>query len=382
MALTPLRWIALAVGGALVVLTLLLRDQAGRRWTDERWALVRRASAMGGAASNAADRVRMLELRDSIRAGFAKLGPADTSRVAFDPALGARVAPFRTLLAGSQRFRPERPAIGVDVVFVLDTARIVRGVERRIGAPIAVDYLLPAGASDRCVVIARVRPRDMSYLRYREYAQRLLGPCAFYERFGMPGPRVDEWLLSGGWAFAQHVTWFGSPSPWNGPSWAFDNTQTYWGTRRWMTPRGYRCVSGDEDVCVEALLSETSQSSRADGALWRGGRVLSSPTLAEWRGWRSRPLGLSESRLLADMVRTLGPERFQQFWRSGETVPVAFRQAAGRDLGSWTLEWATEAYGRQGRGPGVDTGGAVLAIGLVLVSAAGAGVAARRRQVR
>jgi len=385
MALTPLRWMALAVGGALLVASIILEFDSEHRWSEGgRWPRVNSLQRVKSAAGNTADRLVMLRVRDSVLGVLARLPRTDTSRVLMSGGLGKAQHSFLLLANNTRRHRPARPAMPVDVAFVLDTARFVIGIDRGLNRWIRVDYLLPATASSRCLVIARVRPRELTYLRQREFTQRLLGPCAFYERFGMPGAQVDAWLLAGGWAFARHNSWFGGPSPWNGPSWVFEVNRgdVFWGARRWMPPEGFRCVAGEPDTCDRIVLTPAARSSRVEVTAVAGTRLVSVNSLHEWVGWGPRPLGLWESRLLGDMVRELGPERFQRFWSSSAAVPDAFRAATERDLGSWVSQWGQSAYGEQTRGPEVPRGGVPLGLGVVALSLAGAGVAARRRQVR
>jgi hypothetical protein len=49
-------------------------------------------------------------------------------------------------------------------------------------------------------------------------------------------------------------------------------------------------------------------------------------------------------RFLSGVIRTFGPERFEQFWRSSAPVEIAFRQAFGVSLGSWTASWAQDEW--------------------------------------
>jgi hypothetical protein len=94
------------------------------------------------------------------------------------------------------------------------------------------------------------------------------------------------------------------------------------------------------------------------------------PDVMLW--WRGVSLGTIETQLLSEMVRTLGPEKFGQFWRSNESPAVAFKAATGVSLGEWTHNLLVKTYGDQHLGPGVETAG--VGMGLLLI-ALGAGLA-------
>jgi hypothetical protein len=64
-------------------------------------------------------------------------------------------------------------------------------------------------------------------------------------------------------------------------------------------------------------------------------------------------LGWSEDALLADAVRSVGPDRFAQFWRSASTPDGAYLASTGTSLESWTRQWLTRTYGAVGERPSV-----------------------------
>lgn len=105
------------------------------------------------------------------------------------------------------------------------------------------------------------------------------------------------------------------------------------------------------------------------------------PVLGRGRYNRYPSLGRREPFLLADMVRTLGRERFARFWTSGDAVPVAFEKAAGEPLEQWTSRWIVAQYGPvPPRGAGLNVRGGFTSIVLVLLALGTAlGVNARRQ---
>ncbi len=392
MALTPFRWIALAVIGALVVGTMLLEArQDTRRPDDPRLLLAGRAAELNSAAAFAAERVRSMELHDSIIGSLRRAGSADTSRVLIDRGLQGWIGGALLGLALRTRdYRPARPQVPVELVFVLDTATRIHGVARVSRNLLTGSYFLPRQKGDPCVAIIHVRPnadyqtlrRYASWVFRRDFARRLLGPCAFVERFGNPGPAVDQWLMDGAWTYARQVRWDRSLSPWTSPWRSYELGDTGWPLRGFVSNDGFRCFSGDAETCQRLLTTpRRDRSNRRDIDVLSHAQIVSAASLSGYFDWRQVRLGPVEVGLLSDMVRDLGAAKFQRFWTSPEPVPVAFRGAAGRDLGDWVTEWAKTAYGENRRGPAVPPTDFALALGLVAVAAAGAGVAARRRQV-
>ena len=126
------------------------------------------------------------------------------------------------------------------------------------------------------------------------------------------------------------------------------------------------------DACEHAV---RTRPHRGGPVVWNGNILYNSyPALGNGRYYESyRPFGHREATLLADMVRTLGRERFARFWTSVEPVPVAFQQAAGEPLGGWTARWIADQYGPlPPRGAGVNASGGVMSlvfIGLALAIA-------------
>ena len=117
-------------------------------------------------------------------------------------------------------------------------------------------------------------------------------------------------------------------------------------------------------------------------ARWNGNILYEAyPELAYGNFWYHRPFGRRESFLLAEMVRSLGRERFAHFWTSNETVPVAFEQTAGEPLEQWTSRWAASQYGQvPPRGPGMTSWAWLMSGALIIIALLITARASGRRQ--
>ena len=102
-------------------------------------------------------------------------------------------------------------------------------------------------------------------------------------------------------------------------------------------------------------------------------------------GWfamtlRASTFGPPTNHFLSDVVREVGPERFEEFWTSDLPVDEAFASIVGRDIGEWTSDWLAAEIGRYHFGPGVRAGEVFVVILLAGIGAlAGAYVAEKRK---
>lgn len=388
MALTPLRWLAAAATGALLVFGWFLAPRTSReRHRDPRDVLLAREQSLSRAASRAADRLRAAIVIDSVRRSLRSGAGSDSMRVAFSGGLRPAVPPaVREVLARSAALVGPGP-LPVDVAVVQDTASVVRGAP--LGTPnwLRAEYVSPSAAGERCLVVLRLNPRrNESLIQSGSIGSlfteaRLLGPCAFIGAFGTPGPHVAQWLRDGGWRLAHSNSFTQRPARWQPPPWATNPDRTDpsgQDIRPFVSTGGYRCITGDRVACEAEVMQPTSPQQTRVSEIW-GERVVSIINFHWW--WSGLPLGPHQPTLLASLVHELGPDRFRQFWTSTRPVPDAFREAAGRDLGTTVQYWAAGQYrdGRR-RGPGLPRGSAPMAGGLALVAGAVAVVMARRRQ--
>ena len=407
MALTTTRWILVGLIGLLLVAVGSLQEPVPRFGNRvPRTVLTARATHAGEQLGIAAERYRILQLRDSVRSA---MGPASSSqsRLAMARDLNPQVQRvLQRLMEHVDARRPQQPRVSVDVAFVLDTAQGIGGASRAGFDGILVgDYVLPRpNSNERCLVLARTKdlgewgmkhPYAYANARARLLSDatrlKLLGPCAFYEQFGSPGPQIDRWLQDQRWSLGLLSSWETPFPAWESQRGWYENLFSgtlfmNWGLRRTISPRGFACAAGDVAACERAILARPEASSllRPRTTLWSG--VVSTGEGFDvdrdsWWNARARELGPRDWTILAEMVRTLGPERFAQFWRSTLPPRDAFQAAAGQDIGSWTRDWALRLYGHQARGPGLSGTEALVAGALGILALAFALAASARRQV-
>lgn len=394
MALTWWRWLVAAVLGCAVIGALVVHqsvtpwrpaDPVGYELATQRTAARRHARA-------AAERLRVLELRDSL---MARAGDRTAPmQVSFDQALPARIRTMvDSLIRIARSHRPDRGGVPLNVVVVLDTMSTIRGVPRTPSTT-EFDYLLPGTASNGpCVSMVRLSRTWLRAFLPSVYAVRyangedqkdlFLGPCVYYAAFGAPGPHIAEWLRARGWRFARSGTWSRAQNRDFGTLVASEDLfdiQT-WFFRTRTTPHAQACATGDLGACRAAFFDTTAYR----WLPWGGG-ILSDGPASDW--WPdANPsdarfgLGPAEVHLLADMERWLGEARFERFWTSSLPVEQAFAQAAGIGLDEWTREWAQGMYGVRPRGAEVGGGSIVFGVLLALIAIGSAVVVARRRRV-
>jgi len=375
MALTPFRWIAAMISGCLMVAVLLLRqDPPTRREAGAEERLSMRAQRLAGHATNTAERLRLVHLMDSLDAVIAQPTSPLSVRVFRDAALPSEYGAVLDSAAW-RALRPVRDSghVGIDILFVYDTVKSVRGATVRRYYSARADYVIPRDAGDRCLVIVHIpqwpgtnRPASAAW-RSEGAAERLAGPCLYYRAFGLPGRHVDTWLRTRGLSFAAGGSWSEATAPVDlsmDRSWLYRSpTQAVLGMKTSlpflsaMSVNAIHCAASDADACQRALLER-----ERFGPVFLNGKLLNHPYPSwENEGWSTRGLGGRESLLLADMVRTVGRERFGRFWTSTLAVPAAFQSATGEPLGGWTTRWTVAQYGTMpGMGPGLSrTGGAM-----------------------
>jgi hypothetical protein len=391
MALTPVRWLAALIGACLVgSIAVMDTHPIGHRArmygpsyarTPEEIA-ERRRNELTGMAREAAKKYRLGQLVDSLGRVSAKAAVAPV-RVFVDatwPAIAK--GPLDTLT--SQAIRDVRDAgrIGLDVFVVYDTVTRVRGSWAEIYGPV-VDYVLPRNSNDRCAVILRVgRNPKMDWVitkifRSEQTQQQLLGPCAYYRAFGMPGSQIDRWLRRGGWRFAGDGSWTLAAAP-------VDPRKISWPSffPRFETPLfdmsvdGAHCAEGLNDSCERVVFGAFTQT--PSPLRFLNDNVLQSPYPMLGRSrlaYNRRALGARQPFFAADMVRMLGKDRFSRFWTSSQAPAAAFQAASGETITAWTSQWAAAQYGPPPpRGPGLRLWAAALSILLIAV---GVAVAAR-----
>ncbi len=213
------------------------------------------------------------------------------------------------------------------------------------------------------------------------WLREAVGPCAFYAAFGRPGPALEAWLLARRFDLAADVGWaqpaglrsrYGDPTP---PANArLARALMFWQLDdRYESLDAVACQVGDLSRCRAALFPERpifGPRERQDAP----GVVL--------RWWWETRGGLYAGRqYLADLVRAMGRERFQAFWRSHASVDSGFQAAMGMPIEVWTARWQRERMDGLVVGSSVRPGWMLLALFAAGLCVAGSAYLAGRRQV-
>ncbi len=412
MALTNKGWVAAAIAScAIIWFALFFGHAAAVRTASEEqpdvlgaWQQSRQTplGAAEGRLAQANDRLRMLEIRESV---VRMAGNRDSLSIILDP----RILPdTRNRIEGALRREwttlgivPRRPVI---IALVGDTVWHSRGLPRNppplFAAPIEIS-LPSANTGGACVSLMRlsripnanneITRQVRANLSSSETIAALLSPCAFFAAFGEPGPAVRSWLVDGQITASRFAGWNEAPSPWR----AAIDEQTYhtsfadalsltadpaWQIRKYVGPSGIACLANEKNACRDIVLAVRRPSPDSS---WRANVINSSGTsLASFYLPRApTPLGPGSGWILSEMVRTLGRERFEKFWTSNLPVAEAFKQASGDDIHDWTRTWALRMYGPAQVGPHLSGLGLATGLFILVIAVAGAGWIETRRRV-
>ncbi len=219
--------------------------------------------------------------------------------------------------------------------------------------------------------------------RTRTGASVSRGPCAFYSAFGPPGTHVKQWLVSHNFDFARLADWARRQPKAEPPvridiSLGLERRVRLVGSLGFSGLDSHACASGRAASCRGALLRDAEpERTNFLPAYWRAG------TLDGWFGasfFQTTVFGPPTSHFLSDVVREVGPERFEEFWTSDLPVDEAFASIVGRDIGEWTSDWLAAEIGRYHFGPGVRAGEVLVVVLLAGIGAlAGAYVSEKRK---
>ena len=207
--------------------------------------------------------------------------------------------------------------------------------------------LLNDGATPQAVVDHTLRPDWRSGV-----TPLARGPCAFFARFGLPGPHVEAWLEKWRYSFASLADWDRAKR--EEVNEALVENPFAW-LLRWYGLNAQACSAGRPDRCRQALMGEPVDNYYQSGrwtAVQEGGWLF--------RDAFSNVFGPATSHFLSDVARDVGPERFEEFWTSDLPVEQAFASVVGKDIGEWTAEWMTSRVGKSHFGPGVGFGGVLV----------------------
>jgi hypothetical protein len=348
MALTPARAVAAALIACAGAVVLLLPPQPRR--------LERSGTYLRTARDQARRELRMAQgavririLRDSARSLAARGAPDHVPSLMVGPWTPAEIDWLEhrvtDILDGHAGAHPVAVVLVRDSLFRFPT----------------LFYALPDTAGAACVALygeGVLAPGP--WLRrppHRRLAPGLLGPCAYYARFGKPGSAVERWLKDGGAALALTSPSFPPPA-WRPPprhSWlalAIEGGGTWAVDPRLPFPFALEACLGGRIASCEAFLQGRGAANRA---LRRLG-------IHEEVAWEFRA---DEIAFLSDVLVAFGPERFARFWQADGAFPDAFAAAFDVPLGSWTRSWALGRFGPGRQRTRVTAGAVGVSLGVM-----------------
>jgi len=233
---------------------------------------------------------------------------------------------------------------------------------------------LPAGSYWTLFILGKRDARHEGFGRFAQWLQAALGPCAFYAAYGTPGRPVQSWLAARNWDIGLYLgshsiagerfsslTLMGDPRyPW------------YWDGVYSFPPATVACLAGRPSGCRAAVLVGAAEE-----------RTIPIPNvvLVERRWWRAQHL-LPGERYLGDVARTVGRDRFLDFWTSGQPVDTALALALKRPVGEWTADWERGFVQPIRLGPAAPLGGVVIALTIAVFAIVVVAGTASRRQIR
>jgi hypothetical protein len=363
----------------MIAPVLIFREQDEESYRySRRDILSARANMAAQRLRDVVERQHVVKLNDSVRAAMPH-GTTGAMTVEYDRAFTGETRQRLTALAADATIdRLANPVVPVDLRFVLDSSPVLeRSTRRGFGGGMTIDYRLPRADDERCLVVARIHPRLVAELASDIARERLLGPCAFYHAFGRPGPAVERWLVKSGWMLAQMGTWRGDVRKWGGTRWIENDDYSL---REVIGERGYRCATGSDSLCIDAVLDPRIASFRVGSGILSTANYNPFTSSSYWysRNWS---FGQRAPYFLADMVRDHGVERFARFWQSDRDLPVAFQTATGSSLAGWTRAWLERVYHAERTGPAASPAATAWALALVVLAVALSTTLAERRQM-
>jgi len=233
------------------------------------------------------------------------------------------------------------PVVRIPVrIVVLTSPRTVlpRVVARDGGdASIARYVRLPSAPGESCTLLLTARPQDRDVLAATmANANGVLGPCAFYAAFGLPGRALRAHLDSAAWYPAAFARWRDTLD-------LVEPQREPWGD---LSRDGVHCLVRADAICARGWMAD---------ARYEGDDEFLEPTVAvtpalplgiplPWFGVRGRAFGARQRVWLSDLVHEVGEERFGEFWRRDTTVDASFRQLTGVSEEAWTGRWLARSY--------------------------------------
>lgn len=281
---------------------------------------------------------------------------------------GVRQMAERELATLSARRVPVR-------IVVMQTPReaFPRLMYRNAGdSPFARYVQLPTTPDGVCTLLLTARLADREQLAATLAASDgVLGPCAFFVQFGLPGRLIRAHLDSIQWHTAAFARWTAEPD-------SVEPPRAPWTD---LTRDGVRCLVRGDAACARAWrrtpgnAREETPPEFAVTGLPDGGLTGPLP----WYGVHGDSYGMRQRLFFSDLAREVGPDRFAAFWRSASPVDSAFLQLVGTSDRAWTSRWLARSYERYTPSPAPSR--AAVAWWVLLLVGSGAsiwGVRARR----
>lgn len=404
MALTGMRWFALATLGCLTLAVVYWPGTAAEDPNEAfRATMVARphqALQFRSTLENDAGRgLVLLQVRDRILDSLAS-AQAPKEPVVFQIPLAPGVHTASRLATATESLarilKPSVPLIQTFLVTHPDTSYSLPSAGR---VTLWGSWYVMPGATNGRVCLALPRRDDVRRLAEFLFDSsvgvpqdessallRTLGPCAFYTAFGSPGPGIEQWLRAQNYATASRADWEHPPARLERPT--PDDLPDNPSQLDWMSMWNLlrEASSGAFDMGPLNLPARAC----AHGRLEQCGELLQSPfpdirpplgrryAVAHQWWWARGDLG---GAFLSDLVRIEGREPFIRFWRSTLQVDSAFTQAFGVTMEEWTHRWLIGNIEQPRFGPVVRLGSVLFGLVLVGVAVAATGLLTLRRQV-
>jgi hypothetical protein len=377
---------ALGLVGVLAIATITAAPVPPATPGDEVAVVGRAGGAGGGAVTEAqvaADRAAQL----APRLARATWGP-DSLLILEDSLVPAweREVASQWLRMSWRALQPGHADIRVAAAIVSDTGRVRPGQMRYW--QVAPTVVLPERLDGRtCLVevpIRRVRGGDANAARVAELRRRRLdqqmvaapmdetypnlgdlaypahrlslGACGWLAAYGPPGRGMRAWLDSTGWRGASGALFVDTPrarAPWR-TSFALTGVvdvlspMIFGASRAQLAAQS--CAGGAEHAC-RAFAFEAAPRL----APFRDFGMTTSLYAAQGVGAGFTEAFDPRMRLLDDVRRAIGQDRFRTLWRDDRDLPEAFASAVGAPLMPWLHAWTREAIrGSATAGPGLD----------------------------
>lgn len=219
---------------------------------------------------------------------------------------------------------PEAGAPGMPLVVALlsDTARDL--LRNRVNSPWGIQELVEqAATAGACVVtVGLTRRGEWSGQVVGRDAEghpvsRILGACALYAQFGLPGPGTSRWVASSvrDWARVDPVTPQLVEAKHRVLKFDLQRVEGYsapwYGVVRWLE---VGCLEGSDVLCLRTAGLDPESYGQGPSLVYDH--------------------ALAGGRLLAYLVATGNEEQFAAFWHSGQRPAEALSSAYGRPAGA------------------------------------------------